>query len=605
MPAGSTALLSEIKFRATSASATVSLCAYLVSECFTRNIRIGSPRTGCTLTMLLLCFRDVELTFTSLLDEVATALEHIEIPRQITDLSKFPQAEKIVATVLRRLKCHSIPHLEDVVGFAVEVKDTLDPGQGLTVRILKLYLAELRRSSAFLEESTELGTKRVVSAVGSKARMTRRKRQRKTLGDGDDSEGDSVIEIDGSGTRADGNGDTGDNAADEESEEDDEDEKSEEEEADDRTFKELIGDYLNIASAKQAKQKMFEVDKQLDEDIERLCNENPFDSPIHERVLAKEYKKIPWVPNFQASYPPRWPNTLLSMADDSLPVPAQRSDQDSHAYNRFKEATLKKLKEPRIREDQQQCNQQLACTQHMRLAAVLFQRSRTQAKIMQNLLGHSRVKLTNDQAEQFQKYLRMQENVEKLHTLSIKLHKAMLAKATRNRRYAFLRHAGDLQHLNDVILNQKVTKVKEGELDVWHMVSSDALTRDVTLEANLRSNLSMIKSAKSAESQPRPIQPFSSGHAYGGYGRGQLPHRQTFRPTFNSGYANNSYQSFGRGFYNNYGRPQNNSNFRPHFAAQGTYASPGYRPPQGQPQLQYPNGGPTEPSPPGTFPQQF
>ena len=54
----------------------------------------------------------------------------------------------------------------------------------------------------------------------------------------------------------------------------------------DLTFKSLMNDLSSVMSEAEARQKQFTVEKQLDEDIAQQCNENPVDTPTHDRIIA-------------------------------------------------------------------------------------------------------------------------------------------------------------------------------------------------------------------------------------------------------------------------------------------------------------------------------
>lgn len=78
------------------------------------------------------------------------------------------------------------------------------------------------------------------------------------------------------------------------------------------------------------------------------------------------------------------------------------------------------------------------------------------------------------------------------------------------------------------------------------MISPDALSRDLSIEATIRSNVSAIRASRNPDSLP-----FQSGYAQGGYGRSQFQQQYSsapFRPYYNQ-FPNNQFQQQP---YNNY-----------------------------------------------------
>lgn len=115
-----------------------------------------------------------------------------------------------------------------------------------------------------------------------------------------------------------------------------------------------MSDLSSIMSEKEALQKQFEVEKQLDEDIAHRCNDNPFDTTTHERTLKTKYRKIPW-PCLTSMYRIHLAGQRLSLQwrMTRFTFPRKRYNQDQILYDWAKNAAAKKkAKDARIKEDQ-------------------------------------------------------------------------------------------------------------------------------------------------------------------------------------------------------------------------------------------------------------
>lgn len=443
----------------------------------------------------------------SLLEDVASTIDKHTAIWNVTSLDDFPQLRNALFGVLKKydiVTADDIRHIltdlrEDTGGEfappafrAVHVLSLLMKEWQLTAELIKATLAEntvrkqpqvhdghqRKRSRQAQSPSSEQSRSRSVSPVGAE-----RNRNRNTSDEASDSSNE-----DGTGS-------------------DWEDEMSTE----DKSIAALFDRYARIKSEADAIKEDTKIAKALDTDIAEICNKKPFDSGLQERSLARELKRIPWVPNFTVDKPPRWPKAISAYAESATVVPNKRMDENAKAYERFRQRTIRRQTTIRMREDRRRQTNQMIYVHQMRLTAIIHQKTRNMVKIFKNILEKSSDKLDATQSAALNKALKGKDELDSLAFRSIRITKAMLHRATKDRRTTFVRNAGHMDKIRTQLVNQESALQDDGS---WYIVNPSTLNADIELAANLTKNISALT-------------PFPSGrggagytHGYNSYSRG-------------------------------------------------------------------------------------
>lgn len=313
----------------------------------------------------------------------------------------------------------------------------------------------------------------------------------------------------------------------------------EDDDEDTKALSDLLQEYMQAETAAEAKKTNLSIEKSLDKDIQEIIHHKPFDSHIPERVLVKDLRKIPWIPNFKIDYPPQWPKSVSHIADKSYVFRSKRYEEDFRQYNRLKENSARNARNIRVREDRRKSATQMLHIAQLRLTATLFQKTRSIISFYTNLLSTTDIQMDPETQNRFRRSLKLQEEVEKFSTLQLKVGKALLAKATRDRRYAFVKNAGEMKNITQQIVDQSSIQDASGK---WYMVDPASLKDDLELAANYSKNVREIS------------QPFRSSQGYTTGGRGGFSFngrgRGNYGGYYGGGYGN---QRYGRPSYNGFG----------------------------------------------------
>lgn len=439
------------------------------------------------------------------LADASVITTELHVSEDINSLTSVPGLTPRLAECLRENGYPVVTPLSELRASISEQAHLFDPVQACAARILVLYLEAQKRSHMLLQRSLSLSTAETQTQGPPVVEANKRRRVEQVPHSSGDEDGSDAEE-------------------------------------DSQTFYSMLEKYANIDDEKQAQKADFAVSRELDEDIAQLCNDEPFDCEVNERTLAKRLKRIPWVPNFTASKPPRWPQVLSTIADDSYRVPAKRPDQDWTSYNRWKDAQKRQKKSLRIKEDVRKSTVQMLYANQLRLSAVIFQKTRYAIREYNDLLMSQQAVMSSEQAEQFKKTLKNAEDLDRLSKLSIEFQKSLLAKATKDRRHAFIRNSGDLAQVRQQIVSQKACP--DGK-NGWYMVDPAALGEDLQVQANLKRNI------REATTSTRP---FQQSYGYGANGRGNMG----FRPNYGNS------QGFRQHWYTNnqFNRPSYQTNYQ-------------------------------------------
>lgn len=299
-----------------------------------------------------------------------------------------------------------------------------------------------------------------------------------------------------------------------------------------KAITQLLQEQLDLAEARDNRRTDRDAEKFLDADIVDLLNVKPFDSGMSEGFLKKELKRIPFIPNFPFNFPPRWPKNFELLADQAFSFRTKRIDEDWRSFNRQKEAASRAAKSLRVKDDRRKAVTQTLQIQQLRLFAAITQKTRNVVTTLTQLLEKSQLQLNHEEQRRFTQSTKDFEDISRLSKLQLTISKGLLAKATRDRRFTFMRNARGLSHLKDQVLAQSCVCDEGGR---WHMLDTTTLNADLQLFANFASN------ARAA------LQPFRDRPPYDGDARGRFGSQYGVGYRRGSGMGYNS-PSFGRGF---------------------------------------------------------
>lgn len=461
----------------------------------------------------------------------------------LNNLSDAPPVRMALEQILSDANIHTADALREILEDVQQTEDVIEPTQLRAIQALTLYQVELQRTADLIAAAMadQKRSKRSKNSVSPKQKGKapvrvphKRPRAKSPLTmdvQSDEEFQDEVVHLD-----------------DGEVQENPEDDADDWEDIVERENEEILSWFQKSdkirdgAEEKRAEQRTM---RAIDDDIAEACNSKPFDSFMYDKTMIQELRKIPWIPNFEVTKPPRWPQVIENFAEKVTWVPPKKPYQDFRQYARIKQQAIRRETTKRRRADKASAATQMLYVGQLRLAATMMQKTRNMASIYRSILEQSNMKLSMDQQATLAKAAKGKDDLENLHRKNIRLIKALLNRATRERRNTFVRNCSNkMKNLHSQITKQESVRNEDG---TWYIIDPCTLDQEVALTANLEKNMESI-----AQSQP-----FRHGRFTGGVYDGH-DLQSSYGNSWRGGYQN--FRGRGRGGYygynNYYGKQQ-------------------------------------------------
>lgn len=255
----------------------------------------------------------------------------------------------------------------------------------------------------------------------------------------------------------------------------------------------VINAFEEAKNEKDALKKGLHVIAEIDEDIIAEIGKNPFDMNFSDRTVAELIRKVPWSKNFPINGTPRWPEELEEIADDGIYPPKANFARDYKQKQRIINDGKRKQKSRRIRDDRRQKLLQDIALAGVRHLVILRQRHRLITATLRKLMKKSSSILSENEKASLTATMAAGEKIETQFKDAIKLQKVALSKATKERKFIWLKNAKGLMEMNSTVL--RLPCVKATDDGKYWMLDHNELDKAMERKASSAENRKIIRSS--------------------------------------------------------------------------------------------------------------